>query len=711
MKELYQSTDKCGAAVDEVWMEDQNNKQKLTQLWERCAAFANGNQQEINNNSITSQISGSNFFISRYQDNQKQMFTTNEIEPIMRTLVSYMTKSRPSIEVFPANRDEDSQYRAKLAERVHEAKYDLDREQHNSRVAAHYALTFGTVFRKDYWDLSAGADAEVPVFDELGNEVIDPNTGQVQTQQQKTGDNNVAILTPMSMGFDWSVSEISDQTFLQETYLLPVDVAKEMFDRQEPGYTGKAADLVAGGDIGNSLTVLEQLKYATPYSYGSATKIITTDKVLVVETYIRPNAKLPKGRLIIRISGNTVYDSFYKDQDLGSPYFMPYDDVMWHPYTMFRYSEYVGRFLGKGLVETLMPQQMRLNEINGAILQNANTLAKTDILAAENQLQRGVINGNGANIYTFKPSPSGFVPTKWAGVPLPPQFFNEKKELIDQMVREAGTNFVMQGQTPTGVSAASAIEMLLENATQQMSDMMLGWVDFNVNFYTKKLRIIRNFNKFPNDKLVNYLRAISKDALEEEIEDFTGEDIGEFGNVKIEPNSMFPKSEKSKRDMVMQMVQGPMQMFIAEDSPRGARLRKDVFEQFGIETLELDENSDVEKAKWENERMKKMKPVEVWDHDNHPIHLSCHVSEAKKPTFLERASDQVKEAYFQHISAHEAAIQQAQMQQMQQQMQAQQMMGPPPGMQGPQRKQLEPPKKAPPMSQTGVPRGTPEVLQ
>lgn len=655
MKDLYEDIAKASACIDELWHEDQRNKEKLIQLWERCAAFANGNQQDINSNSLTAQLTSTNFFVTRYQDNQKQMFTTNEIEPIMRTLVSFMTKTRPTAEIFSSDKTDESKYRARLAERIQEAKYDLDCEQYNSRKAAMIAMTYGTVVRKDFWDQSEGSDAQLPVYDELGNEVVDQDN-QVITQDQKTGDNGIAILTPFSISVDWSVTDPKDLPYIQESYLLPVFAAREMFDRDEPGYTGRAKDIVEGGDIGSSLQKLEQIKYSTPYSYGTAPKIVSADKCLVIETYVRPNHKLKKGRLIIKAGGLVVYDSFNRGEDLGSPYYMPYDDVMWHGYNFFKYSEYIGRFWGKGIVESLIPQQMRINEINGAILQNANTLAKVDVLAVEGQLQRGVLNGNGGNVYTFKPHPSGFVPQKWAGTPLPPQFFKEKEDLIQQMVREAGTNFVMSGQPPTGVSAASAIEQLLENATQQMSDMMISWVDFHTRAYTTKLRLIRNFNKLPNKKLINYLRQLSSDALDEEIDSFIGQDIGDGYTLKIEAQSMFPKSEKGKRDMVVELIKGPLGNMVAEDSPRGARLRKNIFDMFGIDSIELNESKDLEKAHWENERMKKGLLVEVWEDDNHPIHLSCHIDEAKDPKFLERANDEVKQSYLDHIAKHKEAI-------------------------------------------------------
>lgn len=680
MKDLYKDIDIASQAVDEIWNDNQKNMTSLCKLWERAAAFANGNQMFNSANSSSAQLTGSQFLVSGNQDNKSQMYTTNEIDPILRTLISYLTRERPTVECFSSDDNENSQLRARVADRVMEAKYDIDKEQKNSKLTAYYMLVFGTAIRKDYWDSSAGNDAEIPEYDELGNEVIDPETGVVQTQNQKTGDNKVAILTPLSMGFDWSVTDFEEQPYIIESYLMPIEWAKEMFNKQEPGYTGKAEDIEEGAAIGNSLTTLEQLKYATPFSYGYTTSIKTDGKVLVQECYIKPSYELPKGRLIIKVSGLVVYDSFNKGQDLGSPYFMPYSKIMWHPYSFMVYSPYVGRLLGKGLVESLIPQQMRLNEINGAILTNANTLAKVDILAAENQLKRGVANGSGGMIYTYKPRQDAPPPAKWPGQALPTQFFKEKEQLIEQMVREAGTNMVMQGNAPTGVTAASAIEQLLENANAQQSDLIISWRTFHEEAFTKKLRLIRNFQQLPNNEVVDYIKTIDKDALDLEIKAFVGEDIGDGVNLRIEETSMIPKSQKAKKDFYTQLSQGFFGQFLAEDSPRGEELRAEFFRRIGEEVIETSEQADIQKAKWENTNILKHKPAEVWMEDNHAIHLSCHITEMKKPKFLERAPDDVKLAFQQHVDMHRQMQQQQQMQQMMQQIQQQQMMAPQPQM-------------------------------
>jgi hypothetical protein len=451
--------------------------------------------------------------------------------------------------------------------------------------------------------------------------------------------------------------------WIQENYLMPLEWARKAFDIQGPGYTGKAKDINANKEIGNSLTILEELKYSITNNARYNQKASTSEKVLIKELYVQPNEDYPEGRLII-IAGNViVYDGV-------SPYYMPFEKKMWHPYSCFQYEPYIGRFLGKSLVEELVPVQLRLNEINGAILENANTTGKVSILAAENQLKRGIISGAGDQIYTYKHIPGVPPPEKWAGTPLPSQFFNERQNLIDYMVRRAGTNFVMQGEPPKGVTAASAIEQLLDNASGQLSDMQYSFQKYHEQGYTKKMRLIRSFNKLPDVDLINYIRMTDRDALNDDISNFIGEDFGDGNVLRIEEGSMVPKSEKLKKDLYKEFASGGLLgPALQEDSPRGTRLRKELMNKFGEQGFDIEESVDVEKAEWENTLIKKLQAPHFEQYDNHAIHISILLEMMKSPKFIERANDEIKQLAQMHLQEHQDAQAMQQQQQMQEQMQ------------------------------------------
>lgn len=672
MKDLYsKEVTKALMCLDELKASSDNFKQRLVTLWERAINFANGNQLYNYGDGTTATANGQ-FSRNIDVDSRQHLYVTNEIEPIARTLTSFMTRAKPAITVMSTSDEYRDRSRAKLAEELMIAKYDLDEENKNSRDAAYWALVLGTVFRKDYWDAESGSNYSLPEYDDFGNEVVDEKTGRVKTRYEKTGMNNTAILTPYSMDLDFSITDFEEIPWIRENYFMDINWVKENFYRKEPGYYNDNLMSLSTQDSNGTtgtLGYLERLKFAAPfYGRGAVPAAYSEDKTIVSEIYIRPCDTWPKGRLIITAGDKLIYDS---PKEVGSPYYFEYEDINWHPYTMFTYEPWIGRFLGKGIVEQLLPLQMRLNEINGAILENANTLAKVDVLTPEGSLRRGVLNGKGANVYTYKHKPGVPPPTKWPGVPLPQQFFQERQTLIDSMVRIAGTNFVMQGQPPTGVTAASAIQQLLENANSQQSDLMGSWEKFHERAFTKKLRLIRNFNKVPDTKVINYMRTMVKDALDSEIKDFTGEDIGDGLTVKIEKGSMIPKNEQIKREQFTQFAQMGLLGNLADPGPEGDKKRAELLAKFGEKPLEGGTSVEIEKAQWENNRIKSNLPVQVGEFDNDVIHLAEHKEEFQKPKFIERGTPEMKQALYIHIKQHEQKLQMAQQQAMQAQQQQQ----------------------------------------
>lgn len=666
MKDLYsEKNDTVLGAIDDLYKTEQKYKLSWANQARRNVAFANGDQ---NPNPIGAPIMINNQPVNTLSgESRASTYLTNEIEPIIRTLSSYMTRSKPDIKALASKDTPDHENVAKVAEKVNDAKYDLDNEAENSSNAAFWALTTGTVFGKDYWDYSLGSDVSVPQYDDNEQVIIDPNTGEPVVKVESSGNNATAILTPFTVGLDHSVTNFDEQPYIHEDYIMDVDWARQAFDQDKPGYTGLARSIQEDGAVTDTIALFEQMKYSIPYiSTGAGILPTTKGKCLINEWYVRPNKQFPKGRMIIKAGGKIVYIS---DADMGSPYFLKMDNPVWHPYTCFKYEPYVGRFLGKSLVEQLIPLQMRLNEINGSILENANTMAKPNIMAAIGQLKRGIMNGKGANIYTYQHVPGAVPPFVLQGTPLPPQFFQERQNIIDQMVRIAGTNFVMQGQAPSGVTAAAAISQLLENANTQHSNMMLMWEKFHEKRFTKKLRIIHKFNIYPDKTLNQKLKDITNNCLDTQVNDFVGAtDLADGINLKIEPMSMVPKSDVAKNQSYLDLSkEGLLSPQLREPTPAGDKMRAQLLEKLGLETLDSEESTELKKAKWENSRMLQGQIAEVSEYDNSAIHLPCHIGQIQDPQFLEKATPEIYDLFAQHIQAHRDQDLQKQQEQMNQQ--------------------------------------------
>ena len=427
----------------------------------------------------------------------------NEIEPIVRTMTSYLTRSEPTITVKPANsQDIQSKATAKVAEDVANATYDLDNEQIKTIEGVQWLLTVGTIFGKTFWDQSAGGYVQ----------------DQLTGEYKKTGRHVSKILTPFTIGTDWSCSDFTEIPYIKEDNVVDIEWIKEAYGVEEEGFTNNFEGMVEGEWGTDSLIRYEQFKTAVPY-LGNNGEIKRKGRVLMTELFAPPNRDYPEGRMMVFAGGKLVYATPVGG---SNPYYLGSigSNEIWHPYSMAVYEKYLGRLLGKGLVEQLLPIQMRMNEIWATIIENANTIGKPNIIAAEKQLKKGVLTGEGFKLYTYQVIPGASEPHAFNGVPLPSQFFNELQSLSNKMVQVAGTNFVMQGNAPTGVTAASAISQLIENSSTQNAPISQQVRRFQEERFTKKLRVIKKHQVYPDGELNDCLKAIAKENYRTSVEIF-----------------------------------------------------------------------------------------------------------------------------------------------------------------------------------------------
>jgi hypothetical protein len=317
-----------------------------------------------------------------------------------------------------------------------------------------------------------------------------------------------------------------------------------------------------------------------------------------------------------------------------------------------------------------------LNEINGAILENAQTMANPQWLIPDNTVREGIISGKHGLIIPWKPQPHGHAPEKLQGIPLPQQYFVERNGLIEAMVRIAGSNAVMQGTPPTGVNAAAALQLLLENAQSQHGPLINQWEFFIERSQTKKLQNFQQFCREPREDLVNYLKRIDKDVVSLDIDAICGDDLEDEVTVSIEAGSSIPKSQAARQSQLVEFAK----MGILGDM-NDPVTKQQFLTLFGITEFDKVTNAEWEKIQWENGRMLKGMPPAPSEDDNHELHLPHHISVTQRPSYIEEATPETKQICAEHIAWHKEQLQMKQMEAMQAQMPppGQQMAGMPPG--------------------------------
>lgn len=675
MKLKFEDHDKLSGQLKEVFSEGESLKSELFETWRNNIDFVNGNQV------VSWDHKRGQFKTTVLPDKQSlsstdYIYVTNELTPINRTIVSFMTRNKPTAKAYPSDPNDDfSVRRALVAENIQWAKWEMDEEYLKHVAFANWMLAVGTVFRKDSWNSSARGKRRISeeetelnsleTEEGLDQQKLIQEFGKIETEalgskelaptsfdngERHWGDSEVGVLTGFNINVDFNAKD-ENFDWIEEYSLQDLDWVKDNYSFRDRFFTGRAQEVKAQQDFGKALEIDFNLRFKTSQENGKKPKL--ENLCLFREFYQAPKSYMPwnkgadqwRGAMVVMAGDIVLYvgPSHYKK---------------WHPYTVFGYEPYLGRFWYKSLWEQLVPLQCRLNEINGAIVKNAKTVAKSKWTILEGTIAEGSLNGSEDKPLYYKRDPvvGAVSPQLQSGTPLPTQFFNERQILIDQMARIAGSNMILGGNAPTGITAGSALNLLLENSTSQFGPLINGWEKFIEKGQTAKLVLFQQFCREPRDDIYGFLSKKNKELTNLDVDSFCGETIEDNLTIEVEAGSSIPKSNAARQSQIMELAK----MGVLGDVVGDPITNQQFLSEMGITEFNQTNNAEWEKIKWENSRMMKGQTPSPSPYDADEMHLAHHKAETQKPSYIERASPATKQLYQEHIDYHEQRIEEKQ---------------------------------------------------
>jgi hypothetical protein len=286
----------------------------------------------------------------------------NRIQPVVRTEIAKMTKTRPDFAVTPTASDEEDIRAAAMGERVLDwlwKELDLTRKL---RAGLLWSRICGAGFWKVCWDPTKGDMVEVlanlgtgQVLKDSNNrpmalhrlgEDFDPSSlgENVGKKQISRGDVAVEVRTPFEIFPDPLVGEegLSAAEWVIEEVVQSEEYVLRRFN------TEVEADTDAINGIAES-------RMPAPGLAGAAGE--TAKGVKVRELWALPSSKHPQGRHVVWVKDRVL-------QEEANPY-------PWLPYIMFRGIPVPGRFWPGSVTEQLISPQTELNKRKAQIGENA----------------------------------------------------------------------------------------------------------------------------------------------------------------------------------------------------------------------------------------------------------------------------------------------------------------------------------------------------
>ncbi len=601
------------SAKDTLWMEVKNTldvgltlRRPFEMQWTINLAFLSGKQYSFFNT-----ISHSLVNLKRSPGQIRSI--DNKILPKWRRQVSDLIKNRPQMSVVPNTRDEEDVKAAKLGDRVLKSFWRTAKMQRKIRQLGGWIFGVGNGFLDDRWDSKAG-----PIS-------LDPEEGTLNYM----GDVVCSVWSPFEVvvpGGAFFDEDLHDMPWMIKTKQKPLDWVKSNYPNTK--------DLVAE-DLSSFIPTLEVINAR---HHGGRDDI---PQVRLINFYLKPNQKHPKGLFIVAANGQILEKLDYP----FNHYFLSH----------FKDIDIPGMFWGKATLEEAIRPQRTWNATLTSIEEYNRMMGKGKWISPKGaQLQQNPDDSHGqmleyVPILGLKPEMVDLkgLPTTY---PLILQLIDKSmQDLFSQHEITQGTNksdirsgemvALLREQDAHGAIPTHAV---FEEALEETASRVLKRIQFG---YTEE-RIIQ----------------VRGDDGEYEIESFKGADLRNNTDVSVKQQSSLPDSRIARESTILNRFSTGLYGNINDQEVRREVLNK--LDDAIVEGLPGDVRQDEQISRWENQILASGN-VDVYlinDYDNHPVHVDEHNDYRKQLDYQKlRLSDPeqfaISEAAFiQHDQMHQKFI-------------------------------------------------------
>lgn len=571
------------------------------------------------------------------------LFTDNRIMPAVVSRVARATKIRPTFICVPDTLEDDDMTATEMGEKVLDDDWDVLNLDQKHLLAQFWKDICGAGFWKLMWDKTQGNKIEVlagpdgqPIRTANGAPIRTDSQdaqlmheaaqqmgyeGQLKTKEVAEGFARVEVISPFELYPD-PLAETLDEC----EYIFEEKIRSKQYVEERYGIEGLEEDAEIPVGIAESRM--------TAYGAGSPKK----DKakgVKVFEGFFRPCAKYSEGRNVVWINNEIRVDQSAKKSPYGK-----------FPYVMFSSNIAPGRFWPRAVVSDMRPPQTDLNKIQSQIRENAMRIGNPPI-AISREANVEWDGRPGAKVY-FSDVVQNALPQP-IEMPEVPGYVRQEVERIETSLMEiSGLHDISQGKVPTGVTAASAINLL-----QEADDSRLGP---EIQLMEKSIAtageyLLEIHEKF--DSLSRTIRLMGEDS-NWDIATYSPDIFKRIKNVKVESGSGMPQSKAARQAAMQEMLGMALQYGVPLNQRAMRKFFKD-YELGGLERLFQDIENDESQVAREHRHLYAMSkrtetlPINIQDDDD--LHIEAHKDEMKTAKF-EKQNINVQAAFNAHLKEH-----------------------------------------------------------
>lgn len=512
----------------------------------------------------------------------------NKVRQTARKEMSKITKERPIGFVIPKSSDDEDLLAAKAGDSLVEYFWREKKYMKELRRAVFWSVLCGTGFIKDWYDVDA------------------------MTPSNEKGDLFIERVSPFHLYVpDVQEEELEKQPFIIHGAALHPDAVKMKYGVEVTSNSRSSA------------TVLED-KFLNVIGIRTSNN---KDLVYVKEIWIKPCSRYEKGAVFVW-AGSTI---LHENKD-GWPY-----QHQQFPFTKIDHIP-TGRFYAESTITDLLPLQKEYNRTRSQIVESKNRMSKPQLMAPKGSIDPNRMTSEPGLIIFYQPGLNKPEVVQPANVPS--YVIEELNRTISDMNDISSQHEISQGQTPPGVSAATAISYL-----QEQDDTVLSYTISSVEEATEKVsrHMLSHVAQFWNQ--ARQVQVVGQNN-QFEVFELNKDSLHNNTNFTIQVGSSTPRSLAAKQAFIMEL--GKMGWI----PPDKALRYLDMSETSRLyEEMQL----DARQAQRENLKFQLGVPVPVNTFDNDAAHILEH-DNWRKGQIYETLPDEIKTIVEQHVQDHKVKI-------------------------------------------------------
>lgn len=276
------------------------------------------------------------------------------------------------------------------------------------------------------------------------------------------------------------------------------------------------------------------------------------DGIVEYELWLKPTKTYPRG-LLLRVAGNPGSEVILRTSDEQMPGPLPSTTVKGQPifpWIHVGYHRFGGRIWARSPLDLLIQKQDQINQLDSLMLLGVQRMSNPVWLEPKGAEVKK-FTGEPGLVVKYNPLIAGgnAKPERIEGQNIPPSLLRLREQFIQDLESLAGTQDVLKGAKPAGVSAFSAMQLLVERAQSRFGPVLAERGEAYRKWFALALEIERQYG--PDERTYAAMGANRRWTFSK----FKNADIQGSVKVLIEDGSQAPKTNLGKRAAVEQLRQ------------------------------------------------------------------------------------------------------------------------------------------------------------